>query len=155
MTLRLLTLVLCLTLAGCGSSWNPFNWGQREQVLIRTEDGGGGSPAMLTVADPRPRMPQVAGIQIDPMPTGAILTARGLPPQQGWWAAELVRVPAARTPAGSLAFVFKAVPAPTPQPAGAQRTREVVAAATLTRGDLTGVSRIIVAGESNQLSVRP
>lgn len=153
MIARLSLVVACLALTGCGASWNPF--GQREEVIIRTRDGGAGSPEMLTVADPRPRMPRVVGIGLDPTPSGVILTARGLPPQQGWWDAALVPVPAARAPAGTRAFVFKAVPAPTPRRVGPERAREVVAAATLSRGDLAGVSQVIVVGAANQLSVRP
>ncbi|HBH00028.1 MAG: hypothetical protein JKP98_12055 [Rhodobacteraceae bacterium] len=151
MTARFLPFLLCLALAGCG--W--FNWGQSEQVLIRSEDGGAGSPNQLVVADPRPRMPQVLGIQLDRTPYGAILTARGLPPRQGWWNAALVRVPDSQTPPGSIAYVFKAVPDPVPQPAGTQRSREVFAAARVPLADLTGANSVIVVAGQNQLSTRP
>jgi hypothetical protein len=152
---RLALLLSCLALAGCGSSWNPFNWGQTEEVIIRSEGGDAGSPDMLTVPDPRPQMPRVVALSIDRMPTGAILTARGLPPRQGWWGAELVPVPAARAPAGTLAFVFKAVPAPAPQQVGTERSREVVVARTITLGALEGMSRIVVVAGENQMAIRP
>lgn len=157
MKIRLfLSLLLIPLVAGCGESrLNPFNWGGRTQeILIRTPDGGAGNPSDLVTDDPRPLIDQVIGVQIDPTPTGAILTARGLPPTQGYWLADLVRVPPDRAPAGTLAFVFKAVPDPTPQPAGTQRSREVVVATTLSRGDFNGVNTVLVVADRNQMSAR-
>ena len=77
---RFVVLGLGLALAGCGrigqSKLNPFNWFEksepRETIVLPGEQ-----------TDPRPLVDTVLSMQVEPIPGGAIVRARGVSPTQG------------------------------------------------------------------------
>ncbi|MBT8409388.1 MAG: hypothetical protein KJN93_07165 [Alphaproteobacteria bacterium] len=136
------TLGLCaVLLAGCSrvseSRLNPLNWFRSEPE----------APAQLVpnrarATDPRPLVPQITGLRLDPAPGGAILVARGLAARQGAHDAALVFV-ATQNPA-LIGFEFRAE-APEPgTPIGAPATRNITAARFLSDADLAGIRQIQV-----------
>ncbi len=83
MTSRTLIILVAsvLVLSGCArvseSRFNPFNWfgssADEETVATIGES-----------ADPRPLVAEVTSLVVERTPTGAIVRATGLPPDQGW-----------------------------------------------------------------------
>ncbi len=146
---------LTLSLAGCGggfSSLNPLNWfGQAEEVPRITEAD---TAAGVEKPDPRPLVAQVVGLEIARTPGGAIITARGLPPTQGWWDGELVPANGETPVSGTLSYDFRIVPPPVARRVGPPRSREVVVAHFVTTRGLEGVRAIEVRGRVNALIVR-
>jgi hypothetical protein len=147
----ILTCALCGLLAGCESSYNPVNW-----------FGGGDEAEIALAADGLPVNPQnlidqVTGVVLERAPGGVILRATGLPPTMGFWNAALVPVDPDLRPDenGVLALDFRALPPPTPQPAGAPAAREIVAGYFLTEQTLRGVRTVSVRGERNARDIRP
>jgi hypothetical protein len=143
-------------LASCGTRLNPFNWfgGATEEPVAVDMDDADGAPA-----DPRPLVDQVAALQVDRVPGGALVTAIGLPPTQGHFEAELVPTATALDgrPApddGVLTFRFVAVPPPGPRRSGTQASRELSAGVFLTDQTLAPVRTITVVGERNRRSAR-
>jgi hypothetical protein len=129
-------------LAGCGagqSRLNPINWfgdDRSEAVVAATSE---------------PVVDQVVSLDVAAMPSGAIVTATGLPPTQGFWEAELRRVP---SPDPSiLVLEFGILPPFGPAPQGPQPSREVLAGIAYSNQDLAGIRTITVRGERNQRSV--
>lgn len=132
-------IVLILSLAGCGairdSRANPLNWfGRSSDAPTR---------AVVAANDPRPLV-TVTELRIAPSAGGAIIEARGLPPVQGWWGADLVPVESGE--AGTLAYEFRAVPAPAARRVGPPQGRELVVAAFASDARLAGVRTIRVDG---------
>ncbi|WP_308914935.1 hypothetical protein [Jannaschia sp. LMIT008] len=118
---------------------NPLNWlgGDRsEPIAVRA--GTAASPVVQ----------QVLSLDVANTPPGLIVSAIGLPPTQGFWNAELVRVPSAE--AGLYLMEFRLLPPPDRRPVGAQPSREVLAGTFLTQQDLAGVDRIAVQGVINR-----
>lgn len=149
MTFRILVaLVVVLGLTGCASRLNPMNWfGNDREERIAVQDGAAQAPV-----DPRTLVSEVARLDVDPMPTGAIVRAVGLPPRQGYWEADLVLV---SQDDRELVFEFR-VFEPTDPAArvGPPRSREIVAATSLSRYALNGIRSITVIGQENRRSVR-
>jgi hypothetical protein len=149
-----LTLTVALTavmvLSSCGaireSRFNPLNWFGRSQEQ-RAEATGTVAPA-----DKRPLVAQVLEMSIERTPYGAIVKAKGLSPMQGYYDAELVARPV--DDKGVLVYDFRLMPPPEPKPVGAQRTREVTAAAHLSVIKLEGIREIVVQGAENARSAR-
>ena len=144
-------LALTLALGACGaireSRFNPLNWfgGSEERTVA----------AGFTVPqDPRPLVDQVAAMQVEQVVGGALVRATGVPPTQGFWDAELVRVESDEIGPDTIVFDFRIVPPPYRADVGAVATREVEAAAALTDNDLAGVSRIVVRGARTERIVR-
>ena len=149
-------LALSLTLAGCGaareSRLNPFNW------FGRCAEG----PATLAVAedrpgDHRPLVAEVVALEVNPTPGGAIVTALGQTPTQGWWAGELVADNRGEPVEGVLTYRFH-IAAPHPGSPAADRvstpqSREVTVAVQLSNIALAGVRRIVVTGAGNSRAV--
>ncbi|MBF9050766.1 hypothetical protein GTA62_14050 [Roseobacter sp. HKCCD9010] len=145
MTFRLLvTLTLILGVAACSTRLNPFNWfgNDREERVEIVET--------VTVVDPRPLVSQVISLNVDPHPGGAIIRAMGLPPRQGYWAADLVEVERAE---GRLVFEFRVFEPPVATREGTQRSREILAGTELSTQELDGVRTIVVQAQSNRRSV--
>ncbi len=143
----MVTVLAGLTVSACGS-WresrvNPRNWFGRAEPVQQEQ-------LITDVEDPRALVPQITDLVIERTPDGAIVRATGLPPEQGWWAAELVEIegddPALR------GYEFRILPPPVPTRAGTPFSRQVVAAAFLSNFDLQEVSRIQVQAETNALS---
>lgn len=144
-----LAVTLVVALAGCGglreSKLNPFNWFKRSEVraaVVVPEDP----------SDPRPLVEAVLDLKVEPIPGGAIVRARGLPPTQGWWDAELVLKPVDET--GVLVYEFRLSPPDRPTDVNIPRSREVDVAIYVSDYKLEFVSEIIVQGASNARSAR-
>ncbi|GIT91949.1 hypothetical protein JANAI62_24060 [Jannaschia pagri] len=137
---------LVVALAGCGvgqSRLNPLNW------------FGSSSSEAIAEAQAQPRLPivdQVVSLDVAATPGGAIISTVGLPPTQGFWEADLVRLPS-DDPTVML-FEFRILPPLTPRPAGPQPSREVLGGAVVTNQDLAGIRTIAVQGQRNRRSVR-
>ena len=150
MVLRLGLLIgLCLTLTACGSRLNPLNWfggAERQQVVAETVEG-----EQATTTDPRFLVAEVTDLQIDALPSGALVTATGLPQRQGFWDPELVIV---SRDDGRVVYEFRVLPPPGETPVGNATSREVFAAADISLQDLAGIREIVVQGANNRLISR-
>ncbi len=141
-------LVALIVLTACsgfsGSKLNPFNWFKRS------------APESLEFVqvpvDARGLVAQVTEMKVEPYPGGAIVRATGVPPSQGWWDAELVKVDTEED--GVVLYEFRIFPPPVPRPAGTPFSREVTVATTLSSIALDGVGKIVVQGAANALSSR-
>lgn len=136
--------------ASCGrireSRLNPFNWfgasRRRERVAA--------TPVEAT--DPRLLVAQVVSLNVDPYASGAIVRAKGIPPTQGWWEAELVARPIDEN--GVQVYDFRVFPPVTDTPAGTPQTREITVATSISTVKLDQITEIVVQGETNALSSR-
>lgn len=146
-------LVLVMTLTACGrlreSRLNPFNWFGRGE---RVETTNVAAPAERE--DGRQLVANVTSLVIERTKGGAIIRATGLPPTQGFWAAELVPVEGSEEESGELVYEFLIFPPPTPQPVSTQRSREITVAAFLTDFRLDAISRITVRGAATSQSAQ-
>lgn len=139
-----LAIAVFLMLSACESRLNPVNWfgSAREETVEVVE--------RAEVADPRPLVGEVTELLVERMPGGAIIRARGLPPTQGYWEAELVEVGRAD---GALRYEFRAYRPPQAARQGPPRSRELIVATYLGDAALRGVRRIVVVGQANRRSV--
>ena len=137
--------VVGISLAGCATRLNPFNWfgGDREERVSVEE--------VVEVLDNRQLAGEVLSLQADALPGGAIINAIGLPPTQGYWEADLVET---SREGGTLMMEFRIFPPLTPTPAGTQRSREVLAGRYMSTQDLDGIRTIVVQGQNNRRSIR-
>ncbi|MGB3690253.1 MAG: hypothetical protein WBA02_13250 [Jannaschia helgolandensis] len=145
MTARIGAVLAVTALAGCGlgqTRLNPFNWfgSDREERI-----------EVARVATARPVVQQVVSLEVAQTRSGAIISAVGLPPTQGFWEADLVRVPT--DDPSVLLLDFRILPPITPEPVGTQPSREVLAGTTYSTQDLAGIRTIVVQGEVNRRSV--
>jgi hypothetical protein len=127
-------------LAGCGGGISWFG---------ATETAPEARAAALVT---QPLVDQVVSLDVAPTPSGAIVSAVGLPPTQGFWSAELVRVPTEQP--ATLALEFRILPPSATWPAGTQPSREVLAGTRLTEADLAGIRAITVRGARNAATMR-
>lgn len=129
-------------LAGCGvgqSRLNPLNWfGSAREVPVE----------VARAADARPVVDQVVSLDVAQTRSGAIVSAVGLPPTQGFWEADLVPVPSGDP--SVLLLDFRILPPPAPNRVGTQPSREVLAGATFSTQDLAGIRSIAVQGARNR-----
>lgn len=143
-------LAVTLTLSACGrvadSRFNPFNWFGRDRSEAVAVD------ADAATVDGRQLVSQVTELAVDATPGGAIVRAVGLPPTQGFWNAELVRVNSADP--SVVVYEFRVVPPLERRAQSTQQSREIIAGADLSNFALSGVRAIVVRGLSNQRSVR-
>jgi hypothetical protein len=146
----ILTVALCGLVAGCDSNLNPVNWFGGEEADVAL--AGDGVPADLL-----PRIDQITGVVLEPVPGGIILRATGLAATMGYWNAALVPVDPDLRPDenGVLAFDFQALPPPAPQPQGRAAAREIVTGQFLTAQTLREVRVIRVQAERNARDIRP
>ncbi|MDV7141592.1 hypothetical protein R3X27_02745 [Tropicimonas sp. TH_r6] len=146
-------LLAVLVLAGCQSRYNPGNWGWFSNST--------GEPSLAPNkgypidADPRPLVSQVVSMQVDQVPGGAVVTAVGLPPRQGYWGADLIST--YKSEAGRIApkdgviqLEFRVVPPKRQTNAVNQASRELSAGAFISDQSLRGVRQIRVIGQNNQ-----
>ncbi|KAJ55851.1 hypothetical protein ACMU_08745 [Actibacterium mucosum KCTC 23349] len=143
-------LTACLVLTGCArigqSRLNPFNWFGRstsEEVEVVT-------PTTIR----GPLVAQVTSMTVDKAPGGAIVQAVAVPPEQGYWRAELVIADDIDVETGTLVLYFTAFPSPLKEPAGSEFSRELTAGLFLSDQTLAGVRTIAVRGASNQQTSR-
>ncbi len=147
MTVRL-TLMLCaaLALSACGTRLNPFNWfGRSEPAAVSVPSAA---------ADPRDLVAEVVSMTVDPMPGGAILTATGRTPTQGWWNAELVLREGEGTDPAAPVYDLRLLPPVVPTDVNTPQSREVTVGLYLSDIDLAGVRTITVQGAGNARMVR-
>ncbi|MGB3408201.1 MAG: hypothetical protein WBA67_11980 [Jannaschia sp.] len=141
-----LAVLAVLAVAGCGlgqTRLNPFNW------------FGSDRSEAVTTAQATPSVPvidQVLSLTVDATPGGAIISTVGLPPTQGFWEANLVRLP--DDDASLMLFEFRILPPLEPYPSGTQPSREVLAGTVVSNQDLAGIRTIAVQGAQNRRSVR-
>ncbi|WP_298290644.1 hypothetical protein [uncultured Litoreibacter sp.] len=146
----LASLAVILTLSACGrvadSRLNPFNWFGRdraETIEVQPE---------AATNDGRQFVEQVTELAVDATPGGAIIRAVGVPPTQGFWDAELVRI---QTPdPANVVYEFRVVPPLQRRAQGTVASREIIAGASLSNIALQGVRTITVRGLRNQRTVR-
>lgn len=147
----LLGLGVAAVVAGCGrireSRLNPFNWfgGARRRERVAAE----GTPA---AQDQRLLVAEVVSLSVDPYSAGAIIRAKGIPPSQGWWDAELVARPIDEN--GVLVYDFRVFPPLIDTPAGTPRSREITVGTSISAVKLDQVNEIVVQGAGNALSSR-
>ena len=142
----LITLLLVLGLAGCASRLNPMNWfgGDREQRIAAVET--------VPDTDGRSLVAEIVSLDVVPSPGGAVISAMGLPPQQGYWEADLVEVSREN---GELVFEFRVYQPIDPDTrVSTQRSREILAGTALSRFDLAGIRTVTVIGQQNRRTVR-
>jgi len=146
----LAALSLIMFLSACAtvrdSRINPLNWFGRDSSEAVAVDPG------VAVVDDRRLAAQIISLKVDAFPGGAIVRTVGLPATQGFWDAELVEVES-ENPA-DVVYEFRLLPPVAPRRQGTQRSREIIAAATLTRTRLETVRNIVVVGAQNRRSVR-
>ena len=149
-----------LAMGGCsrvrGSRLNPLNWFGRSRSEEPTLAPSGG---YIDEVDQRAVIQSVASMRVDRIPGGAIVTATGLPPTQGFWNADLVptSLGADDRPVrdgSTITFDFRIVAPEQSTRQGPAQSRELTAAYSLTDQDLVGVRSIVVRGQSNQRSAR-
>lgn len=144
-----LILALALGLSGCAkigqSRLNPLNWFRSGQPTM---------PVTLYVPkdDQRILVAKVLALKIDRNLNGAIIRATGLPPTQGWWKADLVKVD--QEDATKIVYEFRLYPPVTPEAAGAEASRRITVARSLSNVQLEGIDTIVVQGATNALSAR-
>ncbi|TFL18223.1 hypothetical protein [Jannaschia formosa] len=140
-------------LTACGGGTGD---GERAGGGIRGFDffGGGSEAALdeLRAVAGEPLVDQIVSLEIAPTPGGAIVSAVGLPPTQGYWDADLVRVPTEEP--SVLLLEFRLLPPPEPRPVGTQPSREVLAGRVLSLQDLAGISTIAVQAQRNRATSR-
>lgn len=142
-------LLAALVLTSCGavrdSRLNPFNWfGRSERVETIAP--------VQAVVDARPLVGDVIALTVEPYSSGAIVTATGVMASQGWWEAELVEVDS--DDPSHLVLDFRILPPIAPTNVGAQRSREVTVATSLSPRRLDTISRITVQGERSARTTR-
>lgn len=149
MGLRLLgMLALSLSLMACESRLNPLNWfggAEREDVAAAETDAAPGD------GDPRMLVAEVTDLRVESLPSGAVVTATGLPQRQGFWDADLVLV---SREDGRVTYEFRLFPPPGATAQGTPASREVVTAIDLSVQELAGIREIVVQGAANRLISR-
>jgi len=144
----LAVLAATMTLSACGrvadSRLNPLNWFGRESVETVAANAE-------VITDGRQLVDQVTELAVDATPEGAIIRAVGLPPVQGFWDAELVRVESADP---SLAvYEFRVLPPLVRRAQSTPQSREIIAGAALSNRQLASIRSIVVRGQRSQRSV--
>ena len=146
----MLGLLVVLSLAACGSRLNPLNWFGGAEEAPRVEASADDSAPLPPTAGLN-LISQITDLTVDPLPSGAIITATGLPPRQGFWEAELVYM---GVEDGVIAFAFVINEPGGPTQAGTPSSREVVTATALSNQALAQIRAITVVAQSNQLTSR-
>lgn len=146
----ILALLVVGTVAGCArlseSRLNPFNWfGRAEKTTVVTTAPN---------ADPRPLVPQVIELRVEPVPGGAIVRATGLPSRQGYYDGALLPVGREVAANGVLNYEFRASAPPDPTRVSTQQSREIVVGRFVSAQALEGVRQIRVSAAANALIVR-
>ncbi|MDX5357254.1 MAG: hypothetical protein LPK12_05895 [Rhodobacterales bacterium] len=141
-------LAAVMVVTGCASvresRLNPFNWFGRSEK------------AAAVAAEPvrdegRVPVAQVTELFVEPTVGGAIIRAKGLPPTQGWYAAELIQEEVDKP--GELVFRF-VLKQPAAAVSGTPMSREVTVATFVSDFKLEGVRTITVTGSDNARTTR-
>jgi hypothetical protein len=138
----ILMTVLGLTLGGCGkTNLNPLKWLSKSRKDAQVE-------VYAAPVDPRGLIATVVTLEIEPLRSGVLVRATGLPPTQGFWDAALVPLP--NDGSDHLVFEFRIFPPSVPAADGTQVSREITAAASVTTFDLSGITVIEVRAASSE-----
>lgn len=150
LTRLIVVLSIASLMASCStirqSRVNPFNWFGNESREVET------TGAVKKSSDGRQLVMQVTDLSSEPVPTGLIVRATGLPPTQGWWEAALVPRPIDEN--GRLVLEFRISAPLEPTATSTQASREVVVARYLTNARLRDVREIVVEGATNARALR-
>jgi hypothetical protein len=143
-------LLVGATLAGCAgisqSRLNPMNWfGPRTATYSDI--------SFEKPADKRALIETIVDMQIEKLPSGALVRATGRAATQGYWEADLVLQ--GLNDDGDLVIEFRAFPAAVGALVSTPRSREITAAVSLRADTLASARRIIVQGAQNAQSARP
>lgn len=114
----------------------------------------GGYPTIAN--DWRGLVPEVTGLEVAPTTTGAIVSARGLPPTQGYWGAELVPENQGQPVNGVITYRFVLANPPAKSP-DSQRvatpwSREVTAGAFINSTRFAQTTKVVVIGANGSRS---
>ena len=145
---------IAFALSGCNaseSSLNPFNWFGTDEAGVPAA----GSLEGLAPQDIRPLIPVVSSVTLEPTPGGVILRATGLPPEQGWYKADLVSENRGEPVDGVLTLDFRAIPPREQTRQSTVQSREIVVGRYITEQQLVDIREIQVVGETNTRSIRP
>lgn len=148
-------LATAMILSGCAtvreSKINPFNWfgkdAEEEEIVVT-------GYVENDVVDDRPLVNRILSMKVDRAPGGAIVSAVGLPPYQGYWLPELVAENDGKPVNGVLTLQFRAYPAATATPSGTDSSREITVGTFLSDQDLDGVRSIVILGVTNKQTSR-
>jgi len=150
----LLGTAVLVSLSGCArisdSRINPLNWfGQSTQAPVTAN--GDIRPLVregrrtITV-DGRTLVQSVSSLRVDRSPTGAIVSAVGIAPTQGYFNAELV---SRGVENGVLLLEFRAQAPTAFNVPGTDRSRQITAAYDISSGELAGIRSVRVQSASN------
>lgn len=144
----LAALAAAMVVTGCAtvreSRLNPFNWFGRSERAAAV-------PAAPVRDGGRIPVAQVTELFVEPASGGAIIRAKGVPPTQGWYAAELV--PEETANEGELVFRF-VLKQPQEAVPGTPLSREVTVATFVNTFRLEGVRTITVTGAETARTIR-
>ena len=150
-----IVLSLILLVAGCGrvgeSRLNPFNWFGQDESQATTI-----APEAVVDPDARVLVATVSELTVLRRPGGIIVSARSVPPAQGWFDAALVPTTLGSQPLdGVLSYTFEARPPETATRISTEASRELIVGRFISEFDLAGVREIHVIGaENTQVSRR-
>ena len=142
-------LIAVTLLASCGfmreSRLNPVNWFRKTEPVDK-----------ITVADrpadPRMLVADVTSLVIEPFPGGVLVRATGLPPNQGFWDAELVARPIDEK--GVLVYDFWLFPPLEATAVNRPQSREITVAISISDIKLQAVTQIVIQGAKKARSNR-
>ena len=146
--------MLTFALSGCGlseSSLNPFTWFSSGEDEVETID----NVTIVESQDIRPLMPVVSSLVLEETPGGVIVRATGLPPNQGWFRADLVSPTGGEPVDGILTYEFRAIPPREQTSVSTVQSREIIVARYISDLRLAEITEIRVVGESNTRTARP
>ncbi len=143
---------LLLALGSCASisqsRFNPFNWfGKGRAQAVSAEPAQPADPAL---ADPRPLVADVIALTVERASGGAIITAVGTVPAQGFWNAELLALNGGAPVNGTLVYLFRVSPPEGQLFAVAARAWRITAAQFVSDNALIGVTSIVVRGARSE-----
>ncbi len=151
----LLGTAVLLSLSGCArvadSRFNPLNWFGQSTSQVPVDANGQIRPLVpqgrgnVTV-DGRVLVQSISSLRVDRSPTGAIVTATGLAPTQGYFNAELV---SRGVDNGVLLLEFRAQAPTAFNVPGSDRSRQITVAYDIESNELAGIRSVQVQSASN------
>jgi hypothetical protein len=126
------------------------NWGgSTEEVSTLAPEEG-----YVTVADFRGMVAEITSMSVVTTNGGVVVHATGLPPTQGYFAAELVPLNGEKPENGTLTYEFRTAPPLTQSRVSSEASRDIVVAHVISDAKLRGVSQIKIVSATNTRSSR-